>query len=298
MTEMLPVTLLAQAPRYTVRFARTEAEIIATQKLRYRIFAGELGADIDGGADGLDTDKYDAHCQHLMVLDNSCGEVIACTRILTEDAAVATGGFYSASEFDLEMIEALRGRFTVPERSEVGAEAAPLPPSRTPSRYARNSVSGGSRVMEIGRTCVAAEHRSGAVIATLWQGIAETVTSQGYDYLFGCASIGLEDGGAAAHAIIDTIRAKHMTPESQRVRPYYGLPMADKRPAITPKMPPLLKAYVSLGAKACGEAYWDRDFNCADVFMLLNVSDLNPRYARHFLARNTPASAEQLVALA
>lgn len=262
MTEILPVTLLTQAPRFTVRFANTEAEITATQKLRYRIFAGELGADIDGGDTGLDTDKYDAHCQHLMVLDNHNGEVIACTRILTEDAAVATGGFYSASEFDLEMIEALPGR-----------------------------------VMEIGRTCVAAEHRSGAVIATLWQGIAEYVTARGYDYLFGCASIGLEDGGTTAHAIIDTIRAKHMTPDSQRVRPYYGLPMADKRPAITPKMPPLLKAYVSLGAKACGEAYWDRDFNCADVFMLLNVSDLNPRYARHFLGRSTPASAEQVVVL-
>lgn len=263
MTEILPVTLLTPAPRFTVRFARTAEEIAATQKLRYRIFAGELGADIDGGAEGLDTDQYDAHCQHLMVLDNTTGEVIACTRILTEDAAEATGGFYSASEFDLEMIEALPGR-----------------------------------VMEIGRTCVAAEHRGGGVIATLWQGIAEYITTQGYDYLFGCASIGLEDGGAAAHAIIDAIRAKHMTPESQRVRPYYGLPMADRKLAITPKMPPLLKAYISLGAKACGEAYWDRDFNCADVFMLLNVSDLNPRYARHFLARSTPAAAEQVVVLA
>lgn len=252
MTEILPVTLAsaAAAPRFTVRFALNEAEVLATQKLRYRIFAGELGADIDGGHEGIDTDRYDAHCRHLMVLDNATGEVIACTRILTEEAAEATGGFYSASEFDLEMIEALPGR-----------------------------------VMEIGRTCVAAEHRSGAVIATLWQGIAEFITREGYDYLFGCASIGLEDGGAAAHQILDTIRAKHLTPASQRVKPYYGLPVADKRPEGAVKMPPLLKAYVSLGAKACGEAYWDRDFNCADVFMLLNVSDLNPRYARHFLGR-------------
>ncbi len=263
MTEMIPVTLLAQAPRFTVRFATTDAEIVATQKLRYRIFAGELGAQIDGGHEGLDTDQYDAHCQHLMVIDNATGEVIACTRILTEEAAEATGGFYSASEFDLEMIESLPGR-----------------------------------VMEIGRTCVAAEHRSGAVIATLWQGIAEYITRSGYDYMFGCASIGLEDGGATAHAILDTIRAKSMSSPSQRVRPYYGLPQADKKLEGSVRMPPLLKAYVSLGAKACGEAYWDRDFNCADVFMLLNVSDLNPRYARHFLGRATPSVAEQHVALA
>lgn len=263
MTEIMPVTLLASAPRFTVRFAATPAEIIATQQLRYRIFAGELGAQIDGGESGLDTDQYDAHCDHLMVIDNTTGEVIACTRILTEDAAEAAGGFYSASEFDLEMIHSLPGR-----------------------------------VMEIGRTCVAAEHRSGAVIATLWQGIAEYITREGYDYLFGCASIGLEDGGAAAHHILDTLRAKHMSPESQRVLPYYGLPVADKKLMGSVRMPPLLKAYVSLGAKACGEAYWDRDFNCADVFMLLNVTDLNPRYARHFLGRSAPAITEAPVALA
>lgn len=262
MTEMIPVTLLTQAPRFTVRFATTDAEIVATQKLRYRIFAGELGAQIDGGHEGLDTDQYDAHCQHLMVIDNGTGEVIACTRILTEEAAEATGGFYSASEFDLEMIESLPGR-----------------------------------VMEIGRTCVAAEHRSGAVIATLWQGIAEYITREGYDYMFGCASIGLEDGGATAHHILETIRAKSMSPLSQRVRPYYGLPLADKKLEGSVRMPPLLKAYVSLGAKACGEAYWDRDFNCADVFMLLNVTDLNPRYARHFLGRSAPVATEQNVAL-
>ena len=116
--------------------------------------------------------------------------------------------------------------------------------------------------------------------------------------MFGCASIGLEDGGATAHAILDTIRAKSMSPMSQRVRPYYGLPQADKKLEGSVRMPPLLKAYVSLGAKACGEAYWDRDFNCADVFMLLNVSDLNPRYARHFLGRAASTAGEQQVALA
>lgn len=264
MTEMITVTLAEPASRFSVRFARNEAEVVASQKLRYRIFAGELGAAIDGGTEGLDVDQYDAHCQHLLVIDNASGEIIACTRILTEAASEATGGFYSASEFDLEMIHSLPGR-----------------------------------VMEIGRTCVAAEHRSGAVIATLWQGIAEYITREGYDYMFGCASIGLEDGGAAAHQILDTLRGKHMSDVGQRVTPYYGLPVADKKLAGSVRMPPLLKAYVSLGAKACGEAYWDRDFNCADVFMLLNVSDLNPRYARHFLARNVAAVAdERSVALA
>ena len=263
MTEMIQLApLTAKAPRFEVRFAETAAEIRATQQLRYRIFAGELGAQIDGGEDGIDTDQFDPYCRHLMVRDTDSGEIIACTRILTDAQAERAGGFYSESEFDLEMIRALPGR-----------------------------------VMEIGRTCVAAEYRSGGVIATLWQGIAEIITREGYDYLFGCASIGLEDGGASAHAILETIRGKYLTEPSQRVRPYYGLPLADRRPEGPVRMPPLLKAYVSLGAKVCGEAYWDRDFNCADVFMLLNVSDLNPRYARHFLGRPR-SEASEVVALA
>lgn len=241
---------LPRRPRFEVRFATTPDEILATQKLRYRVFAGELGAQIDGGVDGIDYDQFDPFCRHLMVVEPDSGRIVACTRILTDRHAPAAGGFYSASEFDLAMLDALPGR-----------------------------------MMEIGRTCVDAQFRSGAVIAILWQGIAAFIVNEGYDYLFGCASIGLEDGGAAAHAILDQIRARHLAPASQHVRPYIRLPAADGRATDKPKMPPLLKAYLSLGAKACGEPYWDRDFNCADVFMLLNVSDLHPRYARHFLGR-------------
>jgi len=219
---------LSTPPRFEVSFANTRAEILETLKLRYRIFAGEMGAQIDGGDEHIDTDEYDAHCRHLMVRELESGRVIACTRILTDECAAAAGGFYSSSEFDLQMIDALPGR-----------------------------------VMEI----------------------AGFITREGYDYLFGCASIGLEDGGARAHAILDTIRQKYSAPAYQRVRPYVNLPTADARPTGPVRMPPLLKAYVNLGAKACGDAYWDTEFNCADVFMLLNVSDLNPRYARHFLDR-------------
>ncbi|MEW6166937.1 MAG: GNAT family N-acyltransferase [Pseudomonadota bacterium] len=248
---------LPRRSRFEVRFARTPDEILATQRLRYRIFAGELGAQIDGGADGIDYDQFDPFCRHLTVVEPDSGRIVACTRILTDRMAPAAGGFYSAGEFDLAMLDTLPGR-----------------------------------MMEIGRTCVDAEYRSGAVIATLWQGIASFIINEGYDYLFGCASIGLEDGGAAAHALLEQIRGRYLAPPAQRVRPYIPLPAADRRPTEKPKMPPLLKAYLSLGAKACGEAYWDRDFNCADVFMLLNVSDLHPRYARHFLGRQSETDAE------
>lgn len=238
----------AAAARYTVGFARTAEEVRETQRLRYQIFAEEMGAQLDCDEPGIDCDHYDAYCLHLTVRDTINGRLLACTRVLTDAQAANAGGFYSAGEFDLSMIDSLPGR-----------------------------------VMEIGRTCVDAEYRSGAVIATLWQGLAGYFTQEGFDYLFGCASIGLEDGGAQAHAILQQIRGRHMAPAYQHVRPYYPLPAPDGYPQQRVRMPPLLKAYLSLGAKACGDPYWDRDFNCADVFMLLNVSDLCPRYARHFL---------------
>ena len=205
----------------------------------------------------------------IKLIDSLKGRVAVATfasnvaRVATVvEAARLAGRFYSEGEFDLEMTRSLPGR-----------------------------------VMEIGRTCVHPDYRSGAVIALLWSGIAGYINAEGYDYLFGCASIGLEDGGAAAHAILDTIRDKHLAPSYQRVRPYQSLPAADAPATGRVRMPPLLKAYLSLGAKACGEPYWDREFNCADVFMLLNVSDLHPRYARHFLARNKADTAPKRAVL-
>jgi putative hemolysin len=255
MTETM--TSPARAPRFAVQFARTSDELVETQRLRYRIFAGEMGANLHDGGSGLDRDPYDPHCRHLYVRDRSSGAIVACTRILTDDRAGFAGGYYSAGEFDLGLLEHLPGR-----------------------------------AMEIGRTCVDPAYRNGAVIALLWSGIADVILREGFDYLFGCASIGLEDGGANAHAIVDTLRSQYLSPPWHRVRPRNPLPPADARAAQPPRMPPLLKAYVSLGARACGEPYWDAEFNCADVFMLLNVPDLNPRYARRFLGREaTPGVA-------
>lgn len=247
--------------RFSVRPATSASDIEASQRLRYRVFAGELGAHIDDGGTRLDRDRYDIHCRHLLVRDNTTGAVVASTRLLCDEQAERAGGFYSAGEFALDMIHGLPGR-----------------------------------VLEVGRTCVDADYRNGAVIATLWQGIAGIITGEGFDYLFGCASIGLEDGGARARRMLDAIRAEHMAEPRYRVQPRQPLPRGDRVVEGPVRMPPLLKAYLNLGARACGEPYWDRDFQCADVFMLLDVSDLNPRYARHFLKRSETGAPGRLAA--
>lgn len=250
---MSAIPQLAPAnPKLYVELATTADDVRDAQRLRHRVFADELGATLKGNEAGLDTDRFDPHCQHLLVREARTGRVIGSTRLLTDEGAAAAGGFYSAGEFGLDPILALRGRR-----------------------------------LEVGRTCIAPEYRQGAAIAVLWSGLAGFVHLNAIDYLFGCASIELDDGGTRAGAIMHRLRQHAMADATLHVCPRLPMPDADL-PAddkLAAPMPPLLKAYVRLGAKACGEPCWDPDFKVADVLMLLDVDELNPAYSRHFLDR-------------
>jgi putative hemolysin len=139
-------------------------------------------------------------------------------------------------------------------------------------------------VLEIGRTCVDGAYRNGATIAVLWGELAEVLNEGGYRYLMGCASISMQDGGIQARAIMQRLRERYLCTEHLRAEPRHPLPQLDLPSNVIAEMPPLLKAYMRLGAKICGEPCWDRDFQVADVFILLKRDELCPRYARHFKA--------------
>ncbi len=236
--------------RLTVGFANSETEITAAQRLRYEVFSDEMGARLHGHAPGLDSDRFDAYCQHLLVRDNATGTIAAYTRILTDVDAARAGGYYSETEFDLTQVRALPGRF-----------------------------------MEVGRTCVHRDYRSGAAITLLWSGIARFVQINRIGHLLGCASIPLADPAAAA-AVLALLRRDHLSADYLRVHPLVPLPRHDHvaREDVAP--PPLLKGYLRLGAKICGEACWDPQFNCADVLVLLDADRISRRYRRHFLVRD------------
>lgn len=231
----------------TVSLAASASDVIESQGLRYDVFAREAGARLHNTIAGIDHDRFDPHCEHVLVRDAETGMVVASTRILTCEQAAHTGGFYSASEFDIAAILRMPGRF-----------------------------------MEIGRTCVHADYRGGAAITMLWKGISQFLESRGYDYLIGCASIGLQDGGMQAQAVMQRLRQRHMVPDERRVTPLLPYPPRPVDTSLAPQLPPLLKAYLRLGALIGGEPFWDRDFNVADVFVLLGVDRLDARYARHF----------------
>ncbi|MBK1716489.1 GNAT family N-acetyltransferase [Thiocystis violacea] len=238
--------------RLFVEIATSEPEVREAQALRYRVFGKEMGAKLKGGV-GYDCDEFDDYCQHLLVRETSRGEVVGCTRLLTTEGAGRAGRFYSESEFELGAITRLEGR-----------------------------------LLEVGRTCIDPEFRQGSAIAVLWSGLAGFIQRHGFDYLFGCASVPLGEHDIQASAIMNRLRRQAMAHETLRVNPRVPL-IATQVPddILDAPLPPLLRAYVRLGAKVCGDPCRDPDFGVGDVLMLLDVDELNPTYSRHFLERIT-----------
>ncbi len=242
-----------QHPRaeLSVGLARNASEIEDAQRLRYRVFAGEMGARLPSRIPGIDHDIYDPYCDHLIVRDERCGEVVGTYRILSPQNARRLGGYYSENEFDLTRLQHLR-----------------------------------SKIVEVGRSCVHPDYRSGATITLLWAGLARYMIEGEHEHLIGCASISMADGGHAAATLYNAL-GKHMSPLEYRVFPRCPLPLASLRSdppeAKLPAVPPLIKGYLRAGAWICGAPAWDPDFNTADLPVLLPMRQLDARYARHFI---------------
>ncbi|HEX9180772.1 MAG TPA: GNAT family N-acyltransferase [Burkholderiales bacterium] len=235
--------------RLAVQFARSMGEVLEAQRLRYRVFGEEMGARLSSPEPGVDRDIFDPFCEHLLVRDTGSGEVVGTYRILNGAQAKKLGGFYSDDEFDLVRLDHLR-----------------------------------ERLVEVGRSCVHPDYRGGAAIAMLWAGLAEYMRRHSHEYLIGCASVSMRDGGRLAASLYRRLAPAHLSPAEYRVFPRHRLPLeALEGDLESPLLPPLLKGYLRLGAWICGEPAWDPDFNTADLLILLPLSGVNPRYARHFL---------------
>ena len=136
---------------------------------------------------------------------------------------------------------------------------------------------------ELGRSCVHPAHRSGAVIARLWMGLADYMTRAGYEYIVGCASIGMADGGHVAASVYRQLAERHLAPVEWHATARSRLPVESLDDGRTAALPPLIKGYSRLGAMVCGEPAWDPDFNTADLLMLLPMAQLDRGYARRFV---------------
>jgi putative hemolysin len=259
--------MLIDGGRYTVRLAESDEDVAAAQRLRYRVFVEEMGASAtpEERAVRREQDEFDPHFEHMILIDNEADprdpldRVVGVYRLMTKHRAQAGLGFYGASEYDLSKL----------------------------LDYPRN-------VLELGRSCVAKEHRGGAAVHLLWTGLGEFVDDRKIEILFGVASFHGADPEPIAHAL-SFLHHHHLAPEDLRVRalPEHYVAMdlipdakIDRR-AATRMIPALIKAYLRLGGFVGEGAYVDKDFNTVDVCLLMDTSRMVQRY-RTFYSKQAP----------
>jgi len=231
--------------RYALRFASSLSELRAIQKLRFRVFNVELDEGLERSFEtGLDEDEFDHSCHHLMVIDDALGEVVGTYRIMTSELAPREH-LYSAGEFDL---------------------------STLPDAWFRHGA-------EVGRACVAKEHRNGRVIQLLWRGIARYLDWNDKRYVFGCCSVPSLDVGQIAAMSLKLAREEHLHPRhwANTLPALRGDAREDASAQPELPLPPLFTSYLRLGAKVCGGPAFDRAFGVSDFLVMLDLREMEPR---------------------
>lgn len=236
------------ATALSVAWARHQDEVVEAQRLRYKVFAEEMGARLSTSSPELDIDMFDAYCDHLIVRDLATLKVVGTYRVLPPHQAKRIGCLYAESEFDLVRLAHLK-----------------------------------PKMVELGRSCVHRDYRTGSVIMALWGGLGEYLQRWGIESMLGCASVPINDGGHIAASLSRVFARDYLAPIEYHAFPRLPLPVHELNQDLEVEPPALIKGYLRLGARICGMPAWDPDFNVADFLTLLRVGDMNPRYARHFL---------------
>jgi len=224
-------------------------EVHAAQVLRYQVFNVELNEGLERShRTGVDEDPFDAICDHLLVEHLSSGQIVGTYRMQTGLKAAENLGYYCAQEFEFQVFEPIR-----------------------------------AAMIELGRACVHRQHRNLAVLGLLWKGIADYARLHGARYLFGCSSIASQDPAVGASAYSGLCR-KHLAPALWRTRPLPEYDCSLGQLAVQAvKIPKLLRAYLSLGAKICGPPALDRQFKTIDFLTLLDLESLPALARQRFL---------------
>lgn len=257
--------MIPNAGEFSIKLATTPEEIVAAQKLRYRVFVEELGARVDPECTriGAEVDEFDEYFDHLILQDKSLpqgDDVIGVYRLLRSDVAAKGPGFYSAAEFQLDKI-----------------------------------VKSGRKSVELGRSCVDKRYRNGIAMHFLWKGLADYVAAHGIELLFGVASFLGTDRQAIAQAL-SYLHHNHLAPNDLRVAAQghnaVGMDIVpaseiDRRAALM-QIPPLIKSYLRLGGTVGSGAYIDQGFNTIDVCLIMDTARMSQKY-KDFYERDTAA---------
>jgi putative hemolysin len=235
--------------RYRLDFARTAAELEAVQRLRFEVFNLEMGEGFDESHEtGLDQDRFDSVCHHLMIIDRKTEAVVGTYRMQTGEMALLNRGFYTADEFDLKSLS---------------------------DDVRLNSV-------ETGRACVAREYRNHRVLFMLWRGLVAYMAHNRKRYVFGCCSLTSQDPVLGKQAMEHLIQQGHVR-DDVSVTPLAGwecypagFSLTDAQRAKTIKLPRLFRTYLRYGAKVCGTPALDRFFKTIDYLVIMDLNELDP----------------------
>ncbi|MDR8391624.1 GNAT family N-acetyltransferase [Aliifodinibius sp. S!AR15-10] len=233
--------------RYVVRFAQTEKDLAAAQRLRFEVFNLELGEGLESSFElQRDVDPYDDQCHHLMVIEKSSENIIGTYRMQTYNVAQTEKGFYTQEEYRL---------------------------SDLPQHILKDSV-------EVGRACIQKDHRNGRVLYLLWRGLAKYLMHTNSRYLFGCCSLTSQDETIAWQVMEFLRRNNHVHPELRaETKPEYQCGPVDVEPRgwKKVKLPQLFRLYMDLGAKVCSPPAIDREFKTIDYLVILDIETLDER---------------------
>ncbi len=235
---------------YRTRLATSQADIEAAQRLRFEVFNVELQEGLDESwRTQLDSDRYDATCDHLIIEHIATGKIVGTYRLQTGDMAAAANGYYSEQEFDFTPFAPFRGE-----------------------------------IVELGRACVHQDHRRGNVLDLLWRGIASYTRERKARYLVGCSSLTSQDA-ALGHAMFAQLAPEYLAPEEFRTTPLPAYALPDVEPlAVCPRPPRLLRTYLSVGSKICGPPALDREFGTIDFLTLIDLTALPAATSARFLS--------------
>jgi putative hemolysin len=257
----------AEVGHYRLRLAQTAEDRDAACRLRFKVFNIELGEGLESAYQtGLDTDRFDLVCEHLLVEDkleeNPAKRIVGTYRMQSGTTAVRNQGYYSEQEFNFAPYEPLRGD-----------------------------------ILELGRASIDREHRTPEVLTLLWRGIAQYATDMGLRYLIGCSSLNSKDPaeGWQMYGQLEHYRvppefeteptAAYACPREQESRQAQPSALQQDQPSPTPqKVPKLLKTYLAIGARIGGPPAWDRDFGTIDFLTLLDLRLISPSARNRFLA--------------
>ncbi len=237
-----------EAGSYVARLAVTDWERAAAFRLRFLVFNLEMQEGLESAyVDGYDVDRYDEVCDHLIIEEQTRGEIVGTYRIQMGDVAARHFGYYSEQEFDFGPFEAMR-----------------------------------EQIVELGRACIHRDHRSIEVLHLLWRGIARYALANGGRYMMGCCSLTSQDP-EMGHAVSRSLANYMIEPMLQTVPTAEFAMSASVEPMGNVRAPKLLRAYLTIGAKICGEPAIDREFKTIDFLTLLDLQMLHPRMAARFL---------------